>query len=345
MIIWFRIGGCVAVTTFRRIQVSRTSHPCVQFYYVVGGYDLSVGSVKRVLKANETSGDWILLPEAAESMNGGKSLDWIDFALQGGDERWKVALVSEDRRAEDVLESSTSPNDEEEPFAYIAKLDLDAFLHAQRLVVELTKIPAVHRRRLWYGGECLHELEGRFGMESFAPLGTTRTPKTFDGLAAFVKKICGEFYLVSADLADIASQGKNWNSENHRRGAYHALVPDAPVEKQRTRQFGEDSVMADMIKWGLEERVAEGALRGEGTTEELNVVSDWYRFTDHWRMREVRGDVSAQWVQPLGRHAEMLVIHQLKKENQWLDVMMWLNKTANGTSVCGSGGRRGRGRR
>lgn len=252
-------------------------------------------------------------------------MDWIEFALSS--------------------QGDKDDSGSEQSFTFLAKLDLDAFLHSGRLVTELVKIRT--RRRLWYGGDCFHVLEKRFGflaphdvLGGFAASeggsasgggaseGAPAPSRTFPSLQALGKrlKLCGEFYLLSRDLAEAAVSGQNWRSVPHRRGKFSE---GAGVE---------DDVVADMIKWALDE--------SEISEEELNIVSDWFRLPDHAGMdptvgssrrshrMALRPDVSADWIQPLGRHAEVLVLHQLKTEKQWEEVMLWLDKTENGAGVC-----------
>lgn len=266
----------LAIVELHRATVGRASHPCVRIFYVIGAQGLTAEEKKPVLAANKTHNDFLFLENTKENMNLGKSLDWIDFAI----ERFGASSYESPRAA-----------------AFLGKLDLDAFLHSRLLVRELSKLP---RKMLFYGGEAAHLLEdGRLG-----------THNVYEGVEFCFgdTKLVGELYVLSLDLALLATRGKHWKDGALRNG-------------------DEDTIVSNQLYWSVDQH----ALAGE--VDRFHFVSDWYRLVDHPFMT-TRLDVSRNWIQPVGRHSEVLILHQVKTKWQWKNVNQWLDRTKNGTTIC-----------
>lgn len=279
-----------------RATLARAEDPCVRIYYVIGAKELTDEQKRPVLQANATWGDFLFLEGTKENMNWGKSLDWVDFAADRFLSLRGGGSSPSPRRDTDV--ESAGDTASAPACAFLGKLDLDAFLHAKILVKELSRLP---RSMLFYGGEAAHSLDdGR----------TVKPNNVFEGIEFFLgdTKHVGELYVMSADLVRVLIRGRHWLEEKQRRG-------------------DEDTIVSNQIYWALDEFAARGEV------DRFHFASDWYRLVDHPFMTK-RMDVSGDWIQPMGRHAEVLILHQVKSKTLWKNVNQWLDRTKNGTSVC-----------
>jgi hypothetical protein len=68
--------------------------------------------------------------------------------------------------------------------------------------------------------------------------------------------------------------------------------------------------------------------------DEVNAVSDMYRLFDQ---HESLTPSQSRFVQPLGYHKEVVVVHQLKLHSQWVAVSNWLDFSAEGLGTCADG--------
>lgn len=183
--------GCLVTAKYLRLieehrkTVNRVKHPCVDLRYVIGAANLTSHLRDTVLDANQTFGDFVFLEDTRENMNSGKSPDWIDYV------------------AENFL--ADAGEEENGLYRWIGKLDLDAFVDSQKLVIELSKLP---RRRVFYGGDCNHVLSHA---RTLALRYTT--------LARFPAGwFCGELYVISRDVVHAMRKGKLWAVEKERNG-------------------------------------------------------------------------------------------------------------------------------
>ncbi|CAD7970874.1 unnamed protein product [Amoebophrya sp. A25] len=233
-----------------RAAGSRSRHPCVLQRYVIGTKRLTASTLKALAAENETHQDLEYLEQTVENMNRGKSLDWLQIAFQ----RFPHAT-------------------------YIAKQDIDSFLHALNLYSWLSVLPV---QRLVYGGDCSHKLP--------------TTNKVWPSLRATNWWTCGEFYLFTRDVVERMTEGPDW---------------------RRNRIGAEDGVVSRQVKMA--------------DLKTLHVVSDWYRLID---FPNTCPESRYLWDQPLGRNAEAVLVHQLKKAHQWDALLKWLDATHNGTKPC-----------
>lgn len=124
-------------------------------------------------------------------------------------------------------------------------------------------------------------------------------------------------------------------------GILHPVVENIPlssfstVPKTKTGPSGASTqwmtrphVLICSLHQVISKFISSGAI-----ADEMHYVSDWYRMLDHPDMVRRRG-LSNLYDQPLGRHNEAVVVHQVKTEKLWQKVNEWLDLTRNGIDVC-----------
>ena len=147
---------------------------------MIGGLNLTWEQVSRLQLENATEQDLEIIP-VEETMNSGKTVDWLEYALQ----RFPTAK-------------------------YVAKMDQDSFVHPPNLVEQLTRLPTLN---LLYGFDCgqngvrqwLGEsiLNGNAFTKPLNTKGKFENPWTRDVSGARMQRPllfpCGKFYLFSRD--------------------------------------------------------------------------------------------------------------------------------------------------
>jgi len=239
--------------------------PCIKFVYVIGVDDLEEKVQTLLNEENKQYGDIVMLP-IHENMNRGKTFKWFQFALQ------------EYPRA-----------------AYIAKGDVDAFVHPVHLAQQLSSLPS---RNLLYGFDCQHNLEYEHHVKkkanvNLASMGTTRS--VFRAGAMFSKSwdtvfMCGMFYLFSRDTVDCAMKSDHLTTD----GLEDYRASNWPVQASCP----------------------------------LNFTGDMYHFFDYPGREK---GAMPTWGQQLGWNKDAVCIHHLKTDQSWQDVNDMLCQTE---SVC-----------
>ena len=214
-------------------------------------------------------------------------------------------------------------------YDYFGKADLDSFIHVNNLIYQLKMLP---RYNLYYGidNPPYHSTRSKFGKVFTANLercifGPSARfgfscpdwphPNTF--------KMSGGFYLYSYDLVDTMLQVQNYFVPNNYKTfmAEDARMTSAAFEGLKFlahMYYDFDSSDSYMTNYNI-------------TYPMINVIIDWYRFLDmpNW---EFFCPMKLQ--QPLGIHNEVVLIHRIKSEQDWNEIIRWLNLSNNGTTQC-----------
>jgi hypothetical protein len=268
----------IAEDTHSRERHRSTEHhhwkhhaPCIKFVYVIGVEGLPETQRTQLEKEKQLHKDIVMLG-MHENMNHGKSFEWFKFAL----EEFPKAM-------------------------YIAKGDVDAFVHPIHLAQQLSSLPS---RNLLYGFDCQHNMEYKRGIKSLKKMSKKHSANTrlnvistgmryssFDTAATFSNSwdevfMCGMFYLFSRDTIECAMKSDG-------------LKVNGP----------EDFVASN---WPVQAACP------------LNYTSDMYRFFDY--PGKEKGEMGA-WGQQLGWNKDAVCIHHLKSDRSWQDVNEMLCKT------------------
>merc|ERR1719191_2325633 len=233
----------------------------MKLVYVIGAGGLAEREQAQLQEENKSFGDIAML-SIHENMNEGKTYEWFQFALR-----------------------------EYPSAAYIAKGDVDAFVHPVHLARQLSALPS---RNLLYGFDCQHNLEYKRHVKQTAKVNLVSTKaahSVFHTSAMFSKSwdtvfMCGMFYLFSRDTVECAMRSD------------HLTVNGL-----------EDSTAS---KWPIQASCP------------LNFTGDMYHFFDYPGREKSQ---MPTWGQELGWNRDAVCIHHLKTDVSWEDVNNMLCQT------------------